>query len=127
VGKVISADNVVVSGILRNEIIEKSSLGGNKKLQGISTVYMEVNSILNIKNDNRAMGIEFDEEDFSEEDEKLIKNLSQSKDVFPLVVKSLCPAIYGHEMLKAGIVLAILGGSAFVEKEEKFLNQNKTQ
>lgn len=33
------------------------------------------------------------------------------KDVFPLLVRSFCPTIYGHELVKAGIILAIVGGS----------------
>lgn len=61
-----------------------------------------------------------DEENFiSENDYKVIQRLSEQRDVFPLLVKSLCPAIYGHELLKAGLVLAILGGASVGEDEDE--------
>ena len=31
-------------------------------------------------------------------------------DAFPCFVRALCPAIYGHELLKAGLVLSLFGG-----------------
>jgi hypothetical protein len=37
---------------------------------------METNCLLNSKNDNRIAGTEIDDEDFSEEDEKMIKEMA---------------------------------------------------
>ena len=34
------------------------------------------------------------------------------KDIFRLLVHSLCPPIYGHEMVKAGLLLALFGGTS---------------
>ena len=31
-------------------------------------------------------------------------------EIFKLLVASLCPSIYGHELVKAGLVLALFGG-----------------
>jgi DNA helicase MCM8 len=31
--------------------------------------------------------------------------------LFRLVVQSLCPAIYGHELVKAGLTLALFGAA----------------
>ena len=35
----------------------------------------------------------------------------------------MCPTIFGHELLKAGLILAILGGSAIEYEEGRILNQ----
>lgn len=32
-------------------------------------------------------------------------------DLFKLLVQSLCPTIFGHEVVKAGLLLALFGGS----------------
>lgn len=32
--------------------------------------------------------------------------------LFRFLVQSLCPSIYGHEIVKAGLLLAMLGGSS---------------
>ena len=34
------------------------------------------------------------------------------KEIFRLLVHSLCPPIYGHEMVKAGLLLALFGGTS---------------
>lgn len=34
-----------------------------------------------------------------------------SDDVFRLLVHSLCPTIFGHEAVKAGLILGLLGGT----------------
>lgn len=33
------------------------------------------------------------------------------KNIFAILIRSLCPAIYGQELTKAGLILAILGGA----------------
>ena len=35
----------------------------------------------------------------------------------------MCPTIFGHELLKAGLILAILGGSVIEYEEGRILNQ----
>ena len=52
-----------------------------------------------------------DDDIFTENDIKIIDTLSNDPNIFPLLVKSFCPAIYGHELVKAGLLLTILGGS----------------
>lgn len=57
------------------------------------------------------MGQDINEEEFSEQDLELIQKLAETKEIFYILVKSMCPTIYGHEIMKAGILLAIVGGS----------------
>lgn len=42
-----------------------------------------------------------------------IHKVSERKDLFPLLIKSLCPSIYGHELVKAGLLLALFGGTDY--------------
>lgn len=117
VGTVKSGDIIILNGILRTESTmdnAKGAGGQGKKAQGIYTNYLDVNSMTNNKNDNKAIGEKEEEDDelIQESDYQLIQNLSELPNIFPLLVKSLCPTIYGHELLKAGILLAILGGTA---------------
>lgn len=41
-----------------------------------------------------------------------IKAIAESPNLFPLLTWSLCPAIYGHEVVKAGLLLSLFGGSS---------------
>lgn len=45
-----------------------------------------------------------------------IEEIQSSENLFRLLVQSLCPGIYGHELVKAGLILGLLGGS------HKYLN-----
>jgi DNA replicative helicase MCM subunit Mcm2 (Cdc46/Mcm family) len=45
-----------------------------------------------------------------------LSNLAKRNQLFPLLIKSFCPSIYGHELVKAGLILGMLGGSSKVLK-----------
>lgn len=42
-----------------------------------------------------------------------IHKTSERKDLFPLLIKSICPTIFGHELVKAGLVLCLFGGTDY--------------
>lgn len=49
--------------------------------------------------------------DFTKEDLEQISSIISQGDVFDRLVHSLCPGIYRNELVKAGLVLALLGGT----------------
>jgi DNA helicase MCM8 len=47
---------------------------------------------------------------FSDVDHRAFEKILEEDDLFRLFVNSLCPSIYGHEIIKAAFVLALFGG-----------------
>jgi DNA helicase MCM8 len=43
----------------------------------------------------------------------LIHKIAERKDVFPLLIKSICPSIFGHELPKTGQLLSLFGGTDY--------------
>jgi len=41
----------------------------------------------------------------------LINEMKNNPNIFISLVKSFCPTIYGHEIVKVGLLLGIIGGS----------------
>lgn len=42
-----------------------------------------------------------------------IHKMSERKDLFALLIKSVCPSIYGHELVKTGLILCLFGGTDY--------------
>jgi DNA replicative helicase MCM subunit Mcm2 (Cdc46/Mcm family) len=38
--------------------------------------------------------------------------MKNNKYIFLSLIKSFCPTIYGHEIVKAGLILGLIGGSS---------------
>ena len=43
----------------------------------------------------------------------LIHKIAERRDLFPLLVKSVCPSIFGNEIVKCGQLLALFGGTDY--------------
>nr|GMD67635.1 probable DNA helicase MCM8 isoform X1 [Ipomoea batatas] len=130
----IPGDIVTVTGIVR-VINNYMDIGGGKsksKNQGLYYLYLEAVSIRNSKTQpmpenpmdkSNAISPEpFDSFSFSPRDLEFIVKFSEENgsDVFRQILHSICPSIYGHELIKAGITLAQFGG---VQKHS--MDQNK--
>lgn len=50
---------------------------------------------------------------FTEAELAAIRSLALSDQAFPLLVHSLCPTIFGQELVKAGLLLSLFGGSTY--------------
>ncbi|KAM7531773.1 hypothetical protein LguiB_035183 [Lonicera macranthoides] len=129
----IPGDVVTVIGIIR-VLNNYMDIGGGKsksKNQGLYYLYLDVVSIKSSKSqyisedlqDTDARATEmFDLLSFSQRDLEFIAKFSQENgsDTFRQILQSICPSIYGHELVKAGITLALFGG---VQKHS--MDQNK--
>ncbi|XP_048321241.2 probable DNA helicase MCM8 isoform X3 [Ziziphus jujuba] len=121
----IPGDVVTVTGIIRviNNYID---IGGGKsksKSQGFYYLYLEAISIKNSKSQSTQEDLQdsnsnarptelFDLFSFSSRDLEFVVKFSEEygSDTFRQLLQSVCPSIYGHELVKAGITLALFGG-----------------
>ncbi|KAI3791724.1 hypothetical protein L2E82_05586 [Cichorium intybus] len=127
----IPGDVVTVTGIIR-VINNYMDIGGGKskgRNQGLYYLYLEGVSIKNSKSQSenaqesvtKATDL-LDLYSFSQKDLEFVYKFSSEhgSDVFRQILQSICPSIYGHELVKAGITLALFGG---VRKNS--MDQNK--
>ncbi|KAK3016647.1 hypothetical protein RJ639_006742, partial [Escallonia herrerae] len=119
----IPGDVVTVTGIIR-VINNYMDIGGGKsksKNQGLYYLYLEVVSIKNSKSQSVSENLQdtdaratelFDLFSFSPRDLEFIVKFKEEhgSDTFRQILQSICPSIYGHELVKAGITLALFGG-----------------
>ncbi|KMZ58606.1 putative DNA replication licensing factor [Zostera marina] len=121
----IPGDVVTVTGIIK-VINNYMDVGGGKsknKNQGLYYLYLEGISVRNLKSQtasqdpqtmvaaNRSRS-QFDLFSFSPKDLEFVVKFSEEHgpDLFRQILQSICPSIYGHELVKAGITLALFGG-----------------
>ena len=98
VDKVKPGDRIQVNGIFKTiSTISKNSSGSVKTVL-IGTNVQELNN-------------DIQQNEFTGEDLKRIKELSKQKDVFDVLANSIAPGIYGHQNIKRALVLQLLGGN----------------
>ncbi|OMO73500.1 Mini-chromosome maintenance, DNA-dependent ATPase [Corchorus olitorius] len=121
----IPGDVITVTGIIR-VINNYMDIGGGKsksRNQGFYYLYIEAVSIKNSKSQSMPEDLQDSDSNvrptelvdlfsFSPRDLEFIVKFSEehSSDVFRKILQSICPSIYGHELVKAGITLALFGG-----------------
>lgn len=113
----VPGDIVIVSGEVKVVSTDEGSGKSKKKDQAMFLLYLHVNSVVGPRTRSRAeadgdMTGADDTElvEFSLKDLYAIQLIQEEKDVFKMLVNSLCPAIYGHELVKAGLLLGLFGG-----------------
>ncbi|XP_028775178.1 probable DNA helicase MCM8 [Neltuma alba] len=131
----IPGDVLTVTGIIRG-INTYMDIGGGKsknRSQGFYYLYLEAVSVQNSKSQSTNEDLQdtnpkarpaelLDLFSFSSRDLEFIVKFSMEhgSDLFRQILQSICPSIYGHELVKAGITLALFGG---VRKHS--MDQNK--
>ncbi|KAH8937600.1 hypothetical protein BDL97_16G036800 [Sphagnum fallax] len=121
----IPGDIVTVCGIVEiiNPSTDVGSGGGKSKgKQSLYHLYLEAVSITNTKSQqtevdepeksNVNLAAPSNASGFSPVDLELVANFvdEAGPDLFRWILHSICPSIYGHELVKAGIALALFGG-----------------
>ncbi len=110
----VPGDIVTVGGIVRS-IKTEADRGGNQQAKALYFLFLEANSVVNTKKKGRDAGMAF-----SQLDMQMIEQVSLDDNPMRLLVNSLCPSIFGQEMVKAGLVLCMFGGvGKFQSGEEK--------
>ncbi|GFT90390.1 DNA helicase MCM8 [Nephila pilipes] len=116
----IPGDVVILSGILSlNNINEKKTTASKDACT--YTLYLKVNSVTCLKGKNiENKDAVSNSLHFKTEDLNIIKQIHSKNNLFQLVVASLSPNIYGHELIKAGIILALFGGGSNDDADQAF-------
>ncbi|UYV65743.1 MCM8 [Cordylochernes scorpioides] len=103
-------DMITLSGIVK---VNNSPESGNMKVSRDKctfVLYIHANSVASLRNSDSAcispLGLEL-----SLKDLYAIEAIQAEPNLFKLIVASLCPTIYGHEMVKAGLILGLIGGT----------------
>jgi len=104
----IPGDIVTVVGIVK---AIKSEISGKDRNRVVYVLYIEAN---NIVKDLGEEGEETSEinalKQFSRNDLEFIVQCAHEPNLFRLLVHSISPSIYGHDLVKAGLLLTLLGG-----------------
>lgn len=112
----IPGDTVTVAGIVRVLTIEG---GGhqNRAAKCLYFLYLEANSISSSRQKSSAVaststpiGRQIEESE-TLAIHRVIREVVREKDPFGFLVQSLVPSIYGHEIVKAGMLLSLFGGA----------------
>ncbi|KAF0923851.1 hypothetical protein E2562_007710 [Oryza meyeriana var. granulata] len=130
----IPGETVTVTGIVKvlNNFMDVGGGKSKSRSQGLYYLYLEAISVRNSKVhaasknsdviSTNIRGGSFGFQAFTEKDLEYISKFKEEHgaDVFRQILQSFCPSIYGHELVKAGITLALFGG---VQKHS--IDQNK--
>ncbi|KAI0567078.1 DNA replication licensing factor MCM8 [Gracilaria domingensis] len=105
----VPGDVVTICGVVRLLTIES---GFNRNAKCLYYMYIEANSIITARSKDGASSIStLVDQPGLETMRNLIQEVVRERDPFAFLVHSSAPSIYGHELVKAGLVLALFGGS----------------
>lgn len=108
VDMVCPGDDITVTGIMRVRTKEKSNFNRSKQgtEAGIHKYFIYAVTIVSNKNTIAARNLEFSEKEID-----ILKSVAREPNIFKILIHSLCPRIFGHEMVKAGLILSLFGAS----------------
>ena len=98
VDKVKPGDRIQVNGVFKTIATMATNTSGGVKTVLIGTNVQELNN-------------DIQQNEFTGEDLKRIRELSKQRNVFDVLANSIAPGIYGHQDIKRALVLQLLGGN----------------
>lgn len=110
---------VTISGVVKsiNSEIHGGRYGKRAQANSLYILYISANSVENSakadKDKDKVSDI-----DFTKEDLEQISHIINQGNVFDHLVHSLCPGIYRNDTVKAGLVLALLGGTQHSDEKD---------
>ncbi|XP_030745099.1 DNA helicase MCM8-like isoform X2 [Sitophilus oryzae] len=101
-------DDINISGVIK--VRDPNSNKCKNKQNSVFNLYLEVVSVYNNKTESEGSN-SHDIMNFTSEDYYAIKEIHANPNLFTYLVNSLSPSIYGHELIKAGLLLALFKGT----------------
>ncbi|KAJ1679457.1 hypothetical protein EV182_002011, partial [Spiromyces aspiralis] len=125
VDTVVPGDVVNLTGVVK--VAQSNEGKGRNMTNSMYILYIDANSINKASGDSsgsdgqqqqqvdgfdaaHAESMSKDDIHFTQKELQFVRTLFREPDIFKLLVHSLCPGIFGHEMVKAGLLLALFGG-----------------
>lgn len=117
----ISGDIVTICGVMKTEVqSDVKGFGGKaNKNRALHASYIDVNSIKNSNTEyflqtaisNNPSTTNINDQKVNLAEINMIHKISERKDLFALLVKSICPSIFGNELVKVGMIMSLFGGT----------------
>ncbi|PVU88267.1 hypothetical protein BB559_003743 [Furculomyces boomerangus] len=106
---VVPGDFVQCTGILK--VLSSEEGRGKQKPNSLYSLYIDAISVNKVgdSNDGKSDPKNSNIAGFTPADYEFIREVYNQPNLFKLLVQSLSPAIFGHEMVKAGLLLGIFG------------------
>ncbi len=102
-------DRIILTGVVRVE--QEPVAGIQRGHSGLYRLRIEGNNIEFLSGRGSKTDRKIGREEISPEEEKLIKSLSQSSDVYQRLIDSFAPHIQGQALIKEAILLLIVGSN----------------
>ena len=103
----IPGDVVVISGIVKKlRSDERKRRGRTNNRAGLYVLYIDANDVSN----TRYTSSNKESVSFTNLDLEMVRKVYHSPSPFELIVSSICPTIFGHELIKFGLALILFGG-----------------
>eukprot|EP01097_Dermamoeba_algensis_P009000 TRINITY_DN6200_c0_g1_i1.p1 TRINITY_DN6200_c0_g1~~TRINITY_DN6200_c0_g1_i1.p1 ORF type:complete len:798 (-),score=180.44 TRINITY_DN6200_c0_g1_i1:52-2406(-) len=104
----VPGDFVSVCGVVKvvNTDVPPGKNFQSQQNKGVFLIYIDALSVVNDKQKEKG-GIQ---KMFDSNDLDLVKEIVKQKNLFSTIVHSICPSIYGHSFVKAGLALGLFGG-----------------
>ncbi|MDX1596327.1 MAG: minichromosome maintenance protein MCM [Nitrosopumilaceae archaeon] len=102
-------DRIILTGVVRIE--QESVTGVTKGHSGLYRLRIEGNNIEYLGGRGAKTSRKTEREEISPEEEKIIKALAKSPDIYERLVDSFAPHIQGQSLIKEAILLLIVGST----------------